>query len=117
MKLKILLVGLILICFVPNPVFATNRRGDHLLFGLTGKLSKVDQAYSIGYVSGILDSHRILSEFFQDIQFICLPKRGMSNTAVRRVVIKYLKNHPEQLNETARSVIFDALKNAFPCNK
>jgi hypothetical protein len=117
MKLKIILWGLILLCFVPSIALAENRNSDQLLSGLTGKVTEIEQAYFIGYAEGIMDSHKILSEFFQDIQFICFPKRRISNTETRRVIIKYLERHPEQLNETARSVIFDALKSAFPCTK
>ncbi len=78
MKFKMLFVGFILICFTSNLAFAKIERGDQLLWGLTGEDADEVKAvymmsYSMGYVSGMIDSYRILSAIAPNIRFICLP--------------------------------------------
>ena len=44
----------------------------------------------------------------------CLPEAG-SYTQVMQVLVKYLQDHPERLNESQTVLTVDALGAAFPC--
>ena len=44
----------------------------------------------------------------------CIPQK-VTNGQITRVVIKYLKDHPEQLHTSARKLILFALDEGFPC--
>jgi hypothetical protein len=46
----------------------------------------------------------------------CIPI-GVSTGQGARVVIKYLRDHPEQLHEDGPILTFNALIAAFPCTK
>ena len=47
--------------------------------------------------------------------FFCLPIEGIKYTQAVRVVVKYLKEHPEKLHESAASLAIASLTEAFPC--
>jgi len=120
MKSKLLSLVLILACFITTPVFAQLERGDQLLWMLTGQDSNevkalMDRTYSAGYVSGTIDSYMVLSDANPSDRFICFPKQGISNHQAIQIIIKWLKEHPERLHETARINVLEALRTAFPC--
>ena len=120
MKSKLLSLVLILACFITTPVFAQLETGDQLLWMLTGQDSNevtalMNRTYSAGYVSGTIDSYMILIDANPSVRFICFPKQGISNDQAIRIIIKWLKEHPERLHETARTNVLEALRTAFPC--
>jgi len=46
---------------------------------------------------------------------ICTPDEGLSNDQVRRVVVKWIEGHPEQMHLPGRTAVLRALMDAFPC--
>lgn len=83
------------------------------------QISEEDAAlsiYCLGYVSGFTDSVRLTSHFYKPRDpKICLPEKGTSNNQLIRVVTKWLKDHPENLHESARMEVLLAFQNTFPC--
>jgi len=69
--------------------------------------------YCLGYVDGIDDALNILPIENFDRGY-CRPKNVTAGQLVR-VVVKYLKNHPEKLHENQFLLTLSALLNAFPC--
>jgi hypothetical protein len=65
--------------------------------------------YGFGYVIGVADAY--------DQVFFCLPsgQSGVTAGQLKDVVLRYLKEHPENLHFTAPSLIFEALKKFWPC--
>jgi hypothetical protein len=45
---------------------------------------------------------------------ICAPD-GVTSQQTGRVVLRYLKSHPERLHEPAATLAYEALNKAFPC--
>ena len=96
-------------------------RSDELLWSCTGVATTEVEA-SLGkikcaaYISGILDSYRVISFQVPQARFICLPDQGISNDQAIRVVIKWLQEHPSRLQESARVSVLTALKYACPCS-
>lgn len=61
-----------------------------------------------GYVAGVVDTgYGIL---------FCTPP-GVTRGQNSAVVAKYLKNNPEKWNQSADSLVIEAMKEAFPCKK
>jgi hypothetical protein len=49
---------------------------------------------------------------------ICFPSEGTVTTEQStRVVLKYIREHPEKAHERTATLVVLAMKNAFPCNK
>lgn len=100
---------------------SAQQKSDQLLWSCTGAAqgeaeAMVGKIYCVAYISGIIDSYRLLSDVNKDIRFICLPKQGISNDQAMRVVVNWLERNPKELHNPARLSVFDALREAFPCN-
>jgi anti-sigma regulatory factor (Ser/Thr protein kinase) len=72
-------------------------------------------------VSGTLELTKLHNEwtgFVKEkptlLQF-CVPDSGIPVIQAMRVVVKYLKEHPEQLHEDGMGLTVAALKDSFPC--
>lgn len=79
---------------------------------------KVEAIYCLGYLSGFTDSMRLTTHFYEpQDQRICLPEQGASNEQLARVVTKWLRDHPNDLHESARMSVMLSLQTAFPCKK
>lgn len=101
--------------------------GNDLLRGCTAmvrgadgaELSGEDAALSLfwtGYISGFTDSYSI-TQMGQKPTMYCYPPQGIENGQVARIVVKFLKENPKELHQSARLCLLLALKSAFPCNQ
>ncbi|MNR61896.1 hypothetical protein D3C85_1837700 [compost metagenome] len=52
-------------------------------------------------------------ELKKDAKF-CLPG-NVTNSQMVRIVVKYLKDNPKNLNEGRTGLVWSALKDAYPC--
>jgi hypothetical protein len=48
--------------------------------------------------------------------FFCPPEGGSPNQ-LKKIFLKWANDHPERLHEEKDSVIFEVLRDAFPCSK
>ncbi|MGE0453367.1 MAG: Rap1a/Tai family immunity protein [Vicinamibacteria bacterium] len=69
----------------------------------------VTAAAGLGYIQGVHDS-------VQAAGAICTP-RGAEVGQLSSAVLKYLREHPEQLHTNAAALTVSALGQAFPCPK
>lgn len=83
--------------------------------------SIIEGVYCVAYIGGVLDGLIVAEE---DIEpraararpTICLPPTGLDMAQAVRVVLAWLEEHPEGLNEPARVVVHRALAESFPCS-
>jgi hypothetical protein len=122
MRLRIFVIGAILIltCGWADSARAQALSGDQLLFMLTGEASSsfqtnVNRYRAMGYIQGLLDSYTVFSTRDPSLNIYCMPLKGVSSSRARKVIIKWLEEHPKRLNEQARILVFHALAEAFPC--
>jgi hypothetical protein len=80
-----------------------------------------DGGWCFGWVAGASELTKLHNEWTSFIkekptllQF-CLPDPGVPLAQEVRVVVKYLKEHPEQLHEDGMGLTVAALKASFPC--
>jgi hypothetical protein len=69
--------------------------------------STTDYLFCAGYVSAMSDE-------LQNEGYVCLPT-GITRAQTVHVVMKYLRDHPEQRHLVASALIRAALQPAFPC--
>lgn len=75
--------------------------------------------YSSGFCSGFIvgatgmDS---LRQLMNDNPLICEPDR-VTNGQKRSIVIKYMKEHPEELHRPFLAITVNSLMEAFPCEE
>ena len=68
----------------------------------------------IGYVSGASDQLDGMKGTVLPQLNYCLDKT-VTTSQLRSLVVKYLRNHPESLDQAASYLIYDALTDAYPC--
>ncbi|PMZ76949.1 Rap1a/Tai family immunity protein [Pseudomonas sp. FW305-70] len=78
--------------------------------------NQVDAGVCAGYVQGVESTVGFYSDDLANDAKFCVPN-GVTNGQLVRIVVKYLKDNPKQLNLTRTGLVWSALKDAYPCNK
>jgi len=106
-----LLIGLLLAASQAGAVFY---KGSTLL-GLCE--SDLGQAGDIcgGYIASIYDAHNAFVAWNDPSKRQWCIGSATTIGELRRVVIKYMQAHPENLHQTASSLVANAFIQAFPC--
>jgi hypothetical protein len=80
-----------------------------------------DAGWCSGWVTSVLELNRVTREWSDftkakpSLFQFCVPQGGIPAIQAVRIIVKYLKGHPEQLHENGMSLTIDALRDAFPC--
>ncbi len=74
----------------------------------------VDSAYCAGLIQGITDLDRI-NKSSLGTSFFCPPENTINKAEATRIVVNYLRAHPEKRKQPESTLIIEALKEAFPC--
>jgi Rap1a immunity proteins len=131
--LSLFMMGtLLLVGFLHSAAAAEKRNGNELLSACTLAMSIVDspqaieqmlgrphQALEAGYCLGLLHAVTNINAFWQHYpkdtsMFFCLPPQSTVNQWTR-IVVKYLQEHPERLQEADIGLAIRAFTTAFPC--
>ncbi len=72
-------------------------------------------ALCAGYVYGFFDGMSTTAAVLQVHEPMCFPKDDYTIDQTIRVIVKYLRENPETLNESAGVLTLRALSKAFPC--
>jgi len=100
------------LCLLTQNALSDYYSGEDLL-----KQCESDQyLFCIGYAVGTHDAVFLEMEnggSFNNIRFCT--RKGISTGQIKRVVNKYLNDHPELLHYGASSLVLFALQEAFPC--
>lgn len=98
-------------CFgITGSELLRNCKGDY-----PAPLNYVVEMQCMGYVSGVLDGIQLNTKICPESKFICSPDEGLTVEQLTKIVIKYLEEHPEDLQEEAKVLVIIALAKAFPC--
>jgi hypothetical protein len=89
--------------------------GHDLLLGcpyfLNGKYHNIDEA-----IGGATCSALVAGIAYVWTANVCQPQ-GITVGQQVRIVLKYLSENPKELHKLAQEIIFEALKQAWPCEK
>src|SRR5262245_18208213 len=76
-----------------------------------------EMMFCAGFMQGITNMNLLYQTILiSDAQF-CLPERGISNSYAARIVVKHLRDYPEELHRNEFVLAIWALNVAFPCKK
>ena len=123
---KAMVAGLVL--FATNPSFASGiNDGNDLLRECneairyseqkSSEIDKASAAHCLGIMSGIVTLNNIYIEVLklEKEAMFCPPGGGISSLQATRIVVKYLKEHPDDLHIGGVVLSTLALNKAFPC--
>jgi len=81
----------------------------------------LDSGWCMGWVASALQLTKLHNEWTSFVkekpmllQF-CVPESGVPVIQAVRIVVKYLKEHPDQLHQDGMGQTLAALKGSFPC--
>jgi len=71
--------------------------------------------FCVGFISGVEEADARINGQGKAPGGVCLPATAGAEQMVR-VVLKWMREHPDKLNLSGEEVVVDALKAAFPCH-
>lgn len=80
--------------------------------GNTSKKEVADALWCVAYVQGHLDGYAVSSATNAKA---CFPSKGISTEQAVRIVVEWLKKHPERLHKIGSDEMLLAYANVFPC--
>jgi len=82
-----------------------------------GKIYLEDLFHQFGTKANATVEERLAELRTKNPPLVCLPEQGIKNGQAVRIVVKYLREHPERLHEPAVHLLSWAISDAFPCKK
>ena len=70
-------------------------------------------AIDAGYCLGLVHGYRDMRHYY--LQDLFCPPNSVNDEQMARVVVKYLEEHPAELDERHSAVLVKALQAAWPC--
>ena len=69
----------------------------------------------LGFMQATKDLNRLYQIRDQRNALFCVPKDGINNGQATRIVVKYLRDHPEDLHKPNIILATAAFRDAYPC--
>jgi len=113
--IKVLACLLFLVCSPARAQQVSQETGDTLLEACESK-TEFRQSYCFGYITGVADIEGMEAAVFPDRRRACRAE-GVTNGQIKDVVVKYLKEHPEDRHFLAAILVMQAMAKAFPCKQ
>ena len=118
-------------CLFSNSAIAGAVSGNDVYGACEPTASKLQQGFCIGYILGAVEGIRLggftmliasgaegtvqeIDDTTSHIQMLCIPSEA-ENGQIVDISKRYLANNPQSRHDPARSLIFSALREAFPC--
>ncbi len=73
--------------------------------------------HCLGFVDGFMSAASVAQVTNRKAMPFCQPKEGISVDQARRIFLKYIAGHPEDLHWTAQTILAVALSEVFPCDR
>jgi len=106
----------ILVVLLAGTAFAWEAESGNELYELLASKSPYSRFVAEGYILGVIDTTHSLNRVWHlPVQWTIPPK--VTKRQLFEAVSKYLKEHPEDRNETAYVLVTKALRKAFPPQK
>jgi hypothetical protein len=81
----------------------------------TDKIKGLRMGYCIGMMQGTLNFNKLYELMLGKGALFCTPKSGITTIQAVRIVVEYLKKHPDKLHEHESILAYEAFKEAYPC--
>lgn len=127
-KFPLLILATVILLFL-TPLAEAANDGNDLLTNCSAALDANDDiekqsedfttlmrgSFCLGLMQGIKHLNRVYEFKLKQDALFCLPKSDISNIQAARIVVKYLKDHPEKLHLPDSFLAIGAFINAYPC--
>ena len=124
--MKTVIFFLFLICVFWSNIYEAAENGTVLLEeciqaetylgGGEGTPDSLDTLACMSFIQEVIQSTARNNELLPPTRrIICFPENSIQNDQGMRIVLKYLREHPERLQELKSELVIYALMGAFPC--
>jgi hypothetical protein len=121
--MKVILI--ILMLLIPAWSYAD---GNELLARCSAFVSYIDSdrpdvplsgemMFCSGFLQGITKMNLLYQQVLKSDAEFCLPEWGISSSYAARILVKHLRDYPEELHRNEFVLAIWALRAAFPCKK
>jgi len=76
-----------------------------------------EMMFCAGFMQGITNMNLLYQQVLKSDAQFCLPELGISNGQAARIVVKHLRDYPEELHRNEFVLAIWELNVAFPCKK
>ncbi len=116
---KLMLLVALTVAIQVSPAEAVWKKGNLLVDECLSE-SDFNEIMCYGYVIGIADMVHEMAQMAESKRVwrpdVCFPDiTSISAAQIKRVVVKYLKKHPEETHNKAVILVIGAFEEAFPC--
>ena len=87
-----------------------------------GATHDLDVGYCSGFITAVLDVNELwkLNDSAHSLKddfkwHVCVPSEGIDIGQATRIVVKWLREHPQELHKPAGALVLAALQPVFPC--
>jgi hypothetical protein len=107
----------ILAVYIPVQADDAGMTGNDLLRrcewqGENAAIKIMNDTFCLGIIAGYTDA---LRTSFRNSEIVCMPNQAEWEQR-KKVVLKYMNEHPEKLHEYYEVLIMEAMEEAFPCD-
>lgn len=75
----------------------------------------LDSSWCVGYVSGLLDGFGVADFKVEGEKMVCPKEDGLSRSQALGIIMRYLREHPDDSPKSGRRSALLALAKALPC--
>lgn len=75
----------------------------------------LDSMWCVGYLSGLLDGFGVAEFRVGNEKMVCPAEEGLSRSQALDIILRYLRDHPEERPKSGRRYALVALSKALPC--
>ena len=87
---------------------------------LQAKIDWVSESeFCYGYIRGVVEWNRYYEKYLENIIFkpiFCIGDNQVEINRLIQIAIKYMNEHPEELNKKGTTILESAFRQAFPCS-
>ncbi len=74
-------------------------------------------SYCYGLLQGVREVNRLYEHKHGNSAYFCMGTKHLSHSETAKLVVNYLKQHPQRLHQTESILAVQALRQEFPCPK
>jgi len=118
------IVLFLIFSLLASPALADSKNGRKLLnecsYVITTVINTSEKLFMydkcLTYIQGVNDAHNTFVNYKELGPSYCLPY-DVNYGQLGKIIFTYLNEHPENINQAASTLVLEALKESFPCNK
>lgn len=100
-----------------NDLLSSCNTATEVLGGEENQKNYSEIGYCFGFMQGVTSLNKLYEVGLGNNAFFCSPDKGIKNSQAARIVVGFLKAHPELLHQNESILAVQAFQEAYPCEQ